>query len=223
MTPRRADAPIQPGQLKGLWAITGRLQKLSGMSRDQAEDALRAVVTDVSGQASTRGLTVHQADAVRQRLEELVRSAMRDGPAGKPPGKPRKVDPEAPVTPDQSRALLLLAGELGWNRKRLTAFVARRMKTVTRGMPWPQTRGQAMAIHEALEAILWRREDSSWRAIKARAGDALELPGLTAWEVGFLESLIKQDGAGKPHWKKVAKLAEIERTRGAQDDASETP
>ncbi len=218
VTPRRAESTIQPGQLRGLWAITSRYQQLAGITRGQAEEALRAVVSAVSGQDSTRRLTVDQADEVSRCMGEILRGAMREAAH-----QPRKVDPHAPVTPEQSQALLLLAGALGWNRKRLTAFVAKRMKTVTRGMPWPQTREEAMAIHEALEAMLWRRDDSGWAAIKRRATAALDLPFLTPWEVGFLEDLVKRRGAGKPHWKKLAKLAEIERNRGAQDDALETP
>lgn len=65
--PIRTDA-----QNKALWGAVSRLRKEQGLSADDAQAVLRGHVKAVSGQESTKVITVAQAATVLQRLERVT-------------------------------------------------------------------------------------------------------------------------------------------------------
>lgn len=199
---------ITRGQLQSIWGrLLPRLARVIG-NQEHAEQILREIVREVSGQTSTRALTIAQANDVMLRLngaaqvekslvnprgpkrtgtggqEWLARKLARDlwwedcKTQGRRPGDPR--------TPDK----ILL--------DRFTGFVNR----VLNGQPWPTTRGSWNKIIEALAAI-YIRERAAYlppRILAIRqAADAGQV-NLTEWETRFLADFThynQQHGAPK--------------------------
>ena len=209
--------------VRGIWSRLSRFQKVTGMPREDAEDVLRGIVKDVSEQTSTRQLTLGQARKVEQAIEGLIRAEGYDPHARKGYRRASRRDQRRAaegssdmVTKEQSDALLRLAEAVGWNRERLRNWIKGHMASVCEGMPWPQTCGQAIKVHEGLEAILWRLPSSAPKAIVERCRVLLAAPvDLTPWESGFLRDLIDRHGQMRRDrtWRPMVKLAEIENKR----------
>jgi len=221
---------VTGGQIKALWARVSQLAKVSELTRGQAEEAMRSIVFSVSDDSSTRSLTHRQAREVLDRLDEIIRTARQESRPTTRSGRAATEDSTSTASKQQGQALLLLARAIGWDRRQLHTFIRQRMESVCGGMPWPQTVGQARDIHEALEAILWRRSSNQLRPLQERTRTALDLPDLTAWERRFLEDFARRlnsrHAAGEiigTRWKMAAKLAEIERKRGLALPAEDTP
>lgn len=208
----------------GVWARTAELALVVG-GKERAEEILRDIVHQETGQSSTRSLKPQQARAISARLMEIIQ-AETCGQASRATTRAARAqteDGKAVVTREQADALLELAGLLGMDRDALHAWIRGRMASVVGGMPWPQTVDQAVAIHEGLEAMLWRRDENRPAVLLERARAARALPEITDWETAFLDDLIKRLGKAertptrsgfRRSWKTVSKLAEIEAKRG---------
>jgi len=183
-------------------------------------------VREVSGQTSTREITAKQADQVARLMERQIGEAL-PGRRTTRQDRSQVENGEEIVTKAQSKALLDIARALGWTRGGLHKWIAEHMKNVCGGANWPQTRDQAIAVHEGLEAQLWRHQRNQPERIVERARTALELD-VTVWERTFLLSLVERRGQvrnvptegdnakTRASWKSLVKLAEIERKRGGR-------
>lgn len=226
----RAPDPVTRGQIKAIWSRVSQFAKVSELTRGQAEEAMRSIVFSVAGDSSTRSLTHRQAREVLDRLDEIIRTARQESRPTTRSGRAATEDSSSTASKPQGHALLLLARAIGWDRRQLHTFIRKRMASVSGGMPWPQTVGQARDIHEALEAMLWRRACNQLRPLRERTQAALAFPNLTNWERRFLDDFARQlnlrHAAGEiigTRWKMAAKLAEIERKRGQAPPAEDTP
>lgn len=221
-------------QRAAVWSRVGKLQRNCDLSRDEAEDIMRYICVQISGQQSTKKLSIRQVEELCKELDARISRHSRSTPKPQPPPADRRSttragravyeDLNALTTMPGGRALLELAAALGWTKRGLRDWIRNRMGSVCEGIPWPQTRGQVMKLHEGLEAQLMRRDSSQPPALLQRAERALTLPELSNWEVSFLQSIVDRKGdvtirvntRGNNYrsWKTVTKLAEIERTRG---------
>lgn len=207
MTTTTTPDKITPLQLRCIWGqILPRLARVVG-NQEHAEQILREIVREISGQPSTRALTIAQANAVMIRLngaaqvekslvtprgprrpgtgsqEWLARKLARDlwwddcKGQGRRPGDPR--------TPDQ----ILL--------DRFTGFV----KRILKGQPWPTTRSSWNNVIEALAAIYIRERaaDLPPRILAIRQAIDAGRINLTAWESRFFaDFIIHQQEKGAP-------------------------
>ncbi|MFZ5826524.1 MAG: regulatory protein GemA [Bacillota bacterium] len=118
------------------------LAKQVGLSGQEGQANLRALVQDVTGHESIKLLTSDQADQVIARLRSL------DGRRRMSAQRPGRAT-DAEIWKQRQ-----LAAELGWTEEQLGAFV-KRMSKVDR--PEWQTRRQASNVIEGLKAILARK------------------------------------------------------------------
>jgi len=236
MNTARSARTLSRQERAALWKRVSDLRAATGMSRDEAEDVMRLHVRRISGQESTKLLTSRELLEVQNALDHAARQAKRSKIRSPKPAAQRETtrvgretteDGKGLVTREASRSLLLMAEALGWNRAQLRGWIQGRMANVCGGRPWPQSREEAIALHEGLEAILFRLPESQAPRVLARARECLKLRGLSAWEDKFLFDLVdKLDvprgkveaenprGWSFRSWKSLVKLAEIERTRG---------
>jgi phage gp16-like protein len=121
---------ITAAQRRKIWAAANQ--------RGLDEDDLREIVRQITGQTSTKALTIHEAVRVIDRLE----------------GKPEKPAGNQ-ITKKQLWKIKDLEKALGWddNSKRLEAFV-RKYAHVDK-LPW-LTRYQAINVIDGLKAVLAR-------------------------------------------------------------------
>jgi len=234
-----ARAPAHVKWTRPMFSALGRLRKLEGMDKDTAETILRKMVLDESGQTSTRKLTPAQArrvlallngkvddakrrDALKRRKTEQAANA--DYRENTRAGRDATESSAATVTREQGQALLQLAGLLGWGRSELRSWIKNKMGSVCKGMPWPQTRGQAMKLHEGLEAMVMRRPENQVDAVLERVRRARRAPYLTPFESKLLRDMDVEDDEVLHRWNKrqtmryrswrrLVKLAEIEKQR----------
>ncbi len=227
------NAPLPKKQwvsvTRRIWGLAGRIQKSSGVDK---EDLVRTHVRSVYGKASLKELTPAQLGELAMWLSRQA-DGLPQAPKGKAKpkkaSKPRKVDPRMAdddyaagakprptahitITEEQRNALDLLRAGLGWDLKRYRGFCKRQV-----GFAWPQSRRQAVSVHEGMEAMLKRE----WPA--QRQSDVFRLlttyrPQLTDWERGFLANVEERARAGELHFSQIAKLAEIYRKRVETND-----
>lgn len=162
-------------QNKELWGLVGKLAKEYGSNDRAAEDYMRDVVEEVSGQRSTRLLTGVQAAKVIWELDrEIFWQSLRD-----------KNEPDIEATGPQLWIVKRLFKELGIDTPERQEGFCRRVIH----KDWPETRGEANKLYEGLEAMWMRR-------FKHKAFDMiLELEAcgtLTDWEWGFLQDAKRQ-------------------------------
>jgi hypothetical protein len=217
----------RPGRARAaVWARTGELAEVVG-GRERAEEVMRDIVFAVTGQSSTKNLTFQDAMQVCDRISVILQD--EGAPCRRPTTRAERretEDGDAIVSREQSEAILALAEALGMGRPALRRWIRRHMASVCHGRTWPQTREQAIKIHEGLEAMLWRRPENSPESLRTRARFARTLPGVTEWERQFLGDLIQRfgqaeetptnSGGFRRGWKQVAKLVEIEKARGGR-------
>ncbi len=190
-----------PDQNKRIWKLVGQLAEATGLGRERAEEIMRDHCEQVTGQTSTRSLTVSQADDLIRRLEDIgwkFLGVANKVPYKKKPSKEaRQVhDGEALATPQMEGMLRDLFTDLGWgNKAQQRGFYKRVLGKDTIG---PVTRGDHLKVIEGLKAM-WLRKN---RHEIARAHLAVaELhqngTGLTPWERDFVEDVRKQIKTGK--------------------------
>jgi len=207
--------------MRRVWAMAGQLAKASGVDK-------RELVYDWTrerfGKDSLRTLSGRELSMLQSWLEDQVaglsQARKRKGPdprvAGDEYCKEAEPRPKAHegITREQSKALDDLRRSLGWSLRRYRGFCERQI-----GRSWPQTKRQAVAVHEGLEAML--RRDWPLQRIWDVATDLLEhhRDELTPWERRFLFDMrarIRDDqvlGFGK-----LIKVQEIHRKRGQNRD-----
>ena len=175
-----------PQQNRRIWALARDLSKERGISEEDAQDVVRRCAEEVSGQRSTRALTVAQAAAVIGRLAQLVAA----------PSALRAADPAGMVTADQQEALSRLLETLGMDTRAYRGVCMRTIK-----VPWPQTREQAGKVYEGLEAMLRRRYKVEQLAELAQ--HVMDWPGVSPQDHAFAASILaatrrkKRMGAGQ--------------------------
>lgn len=111
------------------------------------DDEYRAVLYGAAGVESSKDLDHRGFEQVLQRFEDLGFEVKRRWPKG----RAHKTDPNALVTPAQSRKLEELYEQLGWARHRQMGFNRR-----VCGTPWPQTRAEATKVIEAVKKMIAR-------------------------------------------------------------------
>lgn len=215
-------APAWTSSMRRLWGLAGRLAGASGISR---EDLVYDRCREHYGVERLHDLTVGQVDELIAWLAGQAppaerparRRPRREGPDPRVAGDEYLADasprPRAHevVTPGQAAALQSLRRALGWSMERYQAFSERQV-----GIPWPQTRRQAAAVHEGLEAMLARQ----WPPARIRRTLARlrQVDDLTPWERGFVLDLVKRMGSCPTlNFSRIIKLQEIDRKRGGDD------
>ena len=228
--PKRAPrgGHVASARRRALWGRVQKLSQATGMDREDAELVMRDHVEAITGQRSTRFMNQEQTAELFRRLDAMIRE---DRPSTRA-ARELEEDPDALITAEQSRTLVQLGLAVGLDRRRLRSWIVGHMKTVCGGRTWPQTRGQAIKVHEGLEAWLVRQPRSQPGQVERRARAGRLYDDLTAWERTFLRDLVERKGYPTPdrrraghffrgHWKQLVKLAEIERKRGKAVDLPE--
>lgn len=210
-----------PGQNKRLWGLVSQL-RTAGASRGDAEQVLRSITAEVSGQERTSLLTRPQADEVARRLAAHVQLCTRDQPtpttaetsSSREPWGTRGPGPRhgQVITQRMQEVLQALFHQAGMvSRPQQMGFARRQCK-----VPWPQTQEHYDQLMEPLKAMVLRATApvDAWSRVRA----LLDQPGLTRWEADFAADLHRQfsqaNAAGTlrkvltPH--KLLKLTEIE-------------
>lgn len=183
-------------QNKRIWKLVSNFAKATGFARGYAEERMRDICMDISGQRSSSRLTEDQAAAMIQRLEAIIRTAH-------PPLKGDKRgcvhDAEALATNAQLATLNQLFSDVGIDTdKRQVAFCRRVIKSYM-----PITREDVNKIHEALEAMYIRRFDAA--AIDNMLAVARRFKErCTAWERGFIDDIYRQRAIKK--FKKLSSM-----------------
>ena len=207
--------PRSLDQNKRIWKLVGQLAQATGLGREWAEEIMRAHCKEVTGQTSTRNLTVSRADELIARLEAAVEKIVIPAQAGshehaggfrvkhgttkkKPPSKEaRQVhDGEAFTTPQMERMAKDLFADLGWaTAAQQRGFYKRVLGKDTIG---PITRADHLKIIEGLKAI-WLRKNKQKiaRAHLAIAELHQNGTGLTPWERGFIKDVRAKIKTGK--------------------------
>lgn len=177
---RRTDA-----QNKAIWALVGKISRLPGMDMDDAKETCRRLAREVSGQESTKELTVSQARQLIDRLTNLLDGRPETTIISKKSHK-SPVQPEGDVlTQAQQRALSLVRDALHMDQSAYVAF-CRRMT----GAPWPQTKVHGIQVYEGLEALLLRRYPRAQVAQLAQA--VLKAPHISSEDETFARSIVKR-------------------------------
>ncbi len=210
--PRRKRTPAQNARI---WGLVSRLARTTGSSKDEASEAMRRHVREVSGQEHSSQLTVHQAAKVIERLQAELdgsrpppeTSAEEREPWGHRGPGPRK---KVAITRRQLEVLDALYHQVGLDtRPKQMAFARRQV-----GVPWPQTQKHYDSIYGGLEAMALRTVDpmDAYKRAKSLVGH----PALNPWQRGFVPDLVEQFETSTditkvltPH--KIAKLLEAER------------
>jgi len=209
-----------PAQNNRMWGLVARMAQVTGSTKEEATEALRRHVREVSGQEHSSRLTAYQARQVIERMQREL-----DGRTPAPTTKPAPHEPwgkrgpgprgRATITQRQIQVLEQLGIQVGLDtpQKRMT-FSQRQCRK-----PWPQTQGDYDSVYGGLEAMALRMiaPRDAWR----RAQDLIGNPGLNSWQQGFLPDLVRQfegaediDAVLTPH--KIAKLLEAERHCGVE-------
>jgi len=159
------QAKRNPDQNRRIWGLVSQLGRQSGLGRDGAEDVMRLICREISGQERTSDLSPQQADRLILELGARLspQAAGRLGtPTGGPspkagPGAPAHraqkamaPDPAATITRQQQAVLEHLYKDAGINNPK--GFCERVIKK-----PWPQTRADANKLYQALEAMIVRK------------------------------------------------------------------
>lgn len=230
-----AAATRAPDQNRRLWGLanalarevaTGHRQVPAGVAaapgRTVAEQWLRHITREVSGQTSTRRLTPQQADQVIARLEAEGRRAA-PGPAAAPPPAGRRgaripADRHTEIiTPGQQdylcELLSALAQREGAHRRmaeegeRWQAWCRHYLKR-----PWPQTQRDADVAIEAAKSMLYRTLPPAEELDRILMGLNTH-PALTTWERRFVDDGWNRSGAWGPlQWLKLLEVqAAVER------------
>lgn len=153
--------PANP--LGGLWARVSALSAATGCSRAEAESTMRALVREVSGQESTRGLDAHQCAAVEAKLDARIQAAggpvppsfaahrlydAQDGGPYRPEAMGRLSLPDADAQAskwwmgDERTVLVAVTGEDGKAR----SVYERRLDAARAPAGWPWRAAQAPAL-----------------------------------------------------------------------------
>jgi len=183
-------------QNRRFWAIVRDLVKQHGLDQADAEAILRDEVESVSGQRSTRALTSAQARMVIAKLSaRLPQTEGRSGPDGRKrrasavrppesarPPKDSTGEDSTVITRKQMAFLTELSGALGMDARAYRGFCRRVIKT-----PWPQTRAQAIKIHEGLEAMTRRR--FTGEVLATLTGRILAHPDVSIQDSNFARSV----------------------------------
>lgn len=136
--------------------INQRQRALLHVARRQLgldEENYRSILRQAAGVESSRDLDPAGFDRVMEVLARMGFSPRRRYPSGRARGAP---DPDALVTPAQQKRMADLYTELGWT-------ILERQRGFNRRVvhkPWPQTRGEANKIIEALKAMIARRKEA---------------------------------------------------------------
>lgn len=164
-----------PEQNRRMWSLAGRLDQLVGGGEGEAR--LRAVCKDVSGQTSTRALAPAQAALVIEDLKKDVALIERHKDL-------QEVNPNELPGKQQLETIQHLRKDLGMTPQGLQKICQR-----TIGSAWPQTRGEAIKVHEALSAMLTRQQKKKPGDLWNRIDGLLKTQSLTAWERNFLSDV----------------------------------
>jgi hypothetical protein len=199
-----------PAQSRALWGLKSQLER-AGLSADDAEQTLRRICVEVSGQEHTSRLSPNQAGRVIDQLQRLVSDATRKQPSREPaahePWGPRGPGPRQAVTitgrqQDVLQAVFRQAGMTTSEQQR--GFTQRQCKR-----PWAQTQRDYDALIEALYAMVLRAVTPGQALARARA--LVDHPKLDAWQRGMIPDLVRQlEGGGELSTHKLAKLTEAE-------------
>lgn len=191
--PTRTDA-----QNRALWGCVARLRKEQGLSAEDAQAVLRGHVKAVSGQESTKTITVNQAAAVLRRLERVTPNPKAPQPAAKPVPAPARAselgkgpDPEAAVTPAQLEYLGQITEMVGLDSRGYRGFCQRMLKH-----PWPQTRGEAIKVTEGMESMLRRKYTKS--ALAQYALTVKAVPHISTEDRAFCASIVEAAEQSRP-------------------------
>lgn len=165
--------------------IWGLVQRLSTYAHLDGEEVMRDLCLQVSGQPSSKALTVEQADKVIEELEARVKRSRQDA-LSKKEGEPP--DPDAFHTQDQMDMMLCLFADLGWTSNAQQQGFYRRVLCHKRqgAAIFPHTRGEMRKVIEALKAIYVRK--FSRQEMQEKVRTLLALVGadgrspLTEWE-----------------------------------------
>ena len=206
-----AKAKRSPAQNKRMWGLVHQLVG-AGMDRDQANDLLRAITREVSGQEHTSQLGPRQAGTVIDRLDAQLQELL---PTTRKPWGPRGDGPRpvVTITPRQQAVISALFQQAGLDTvERQRGFCQRKCR-----VPWPQTQHHADALMEALQAMILRTVTPA--GCLARFERLNEDPRLNAFEEGFVDDLLRQfadadDPAKVMSTHKLQKLMEIEQRLG---------
>lgn len=208
-----------PEQNRKIWGLVAKLGQISGRGREWAEGIMRLICGGLTGSESTSQLTPEQADRLIAELQ--ARIGGRGPGVGGSKTKPAP-DPHAIITRDQQRVLDHMYKDAGISVPQ--AFNQRTIKK-----PWPQTRGEANKIYQALEAMIVRRISRTEVETLLATLQSVEWSWrLTKWERDFIADLNRQLTAatGSGTWRtarKLGKLLEIWRVRAEAKEMGAKP
>lgn len=226
-----------PEQNRKIWGLVAKLGQISGRGREWAEGIMRVICGGLTGSEKTSALTVEQADRLIAELQARIggrgeTEKGRIGEAATPPlplsgspvrsSPPLAPDPHATITRDQQRVLDHMYKDAGISVPQ--AFNQRTIKK-----PWPQTRGEANKIYQALEAMIVRRISRTEVETLLATLQSVEWSWrLTKWERDFIADLNRQLTAatGSGTWRtsrKLGKLLEIWRVRAEAKEMGAKP
>lgn len=182
-------------QNKRIWSLVARFAEKTGMTYEEAETVMRNRNEVVNGTRRTSILDQKQADKLIRDFESFSRKA-----------KPI-LTLNNMITEKQMKTIEHLFEDAGFYS--LKARQSFSMRTIKK--PWPQTRSEAVKIHEGLEAIIIRKNprESLEKKIAICFYNWLYL---TKWERDFLTDIDKkfQENISLNAYQ-IKKLLEIER------------
>jgi len=186
---------MTPAQQKTLWGMVGQLQK-QGLSKDEATDAMRALVKSVSGQTSVKVLTTEQTSQVIEGLKTRLHAA--------------ELASHDMVSPEQQKMLGWLQEALGMSIRDYRGLCRRVIKV------WcPQKRAEAVAMHECLESMLRRQVDAKLLV------NQLKPVRLSTEDQNFVESVHRMQKQGRLAISTLVILVKIGRRYGVVSDTSQ--
>ena len=164
-------------QNRRLWKLVGELADAAGIDKAAAEEIMRSIVERISGQRSTKRLTIEQCDAVIKTLKARIADVRR--------AQTRELGVVSRREMELIDGLLRLLGID--SLKQRTGIIRR----VLRGKSLIETEEEARAVIEALASMVERKYDV--RSILHSLTKPDIYFSMTEWERSFVNNLLDRE------------------------------